>query len=127
MIISNKFFFTRGNFFKLAEIISYTKRKSFLKKKIGVTELVFELNCSKVKISAILKRHCCHSNSGYVTFVKESKLFRCHSMQVRSFLFFIKYYLSINADQIPNFSIFQKTVLNHLNLIEFTLADFYFR
>ena len=82
-----------------------------MKKKTGVTELVFDLNCSKVKISTILKRHCCHSNSSYVTFVKESKLFRCHSMQVRSFLFFIKYYLSIdglNANQIPNFSIVQK-------------------
>jgi hypothetical protein len=36
---------------------------------LGVTDVVYELNYFKSKISAILKHHCCHSNGSCVTFV----------------------------------------------------------
>jgi hypothetical protein len=36
---------------------------------MGVTYVVYELNYFKAKISAILKRHCCHSN-GITLFTK---------------------------------------------------------
>ena len=38
---------------------------------MGVTDVVYELNYFKAKISAILKRHCCHSNGSSVTFVQK--------------------------------------------------------
>ena len=34
-----------------------------------VTELIFQLNYFKRKISAILKRHCYHSNDSYISFL----------------------------------------------------------
>ena len=39
---------------------------------MGVTELVFQLNYFKGKISAILKSQFCHSNDSYVSFFKIS-------------------------------------------------------
>jgi hypothetical protein len=41
-----------------------------MKYKLGVIDVVFKLHYFKVKISAILEHHCCHSNGGSVTFVK---------------------------------------------------------
>ncbi len=41
---------------------------------MGVTELVFKLNYFKGKISAILKRHCCHSNHSHANFFQNLTL-----------------------------------------------------
>jgi hypothetical protein len=39
---------------------------------MNVTDIVFELNVFKVKISAILKRHCCQRNGSWVSSLKKS-------------------------------------------------------
>ena len=39
-------------------------RKLSMKKKLGVTELVWDIITIKVYLAAILKRLCCHSNGG---------------------------------------------------------------
>ena len=54
--------------FKNRKNNSKNQKESFREIKMGVTELVFQLNYFKGKISAILKRHCCHSNDSYVSF-----------------------------------------------------------
>ena len=53
-----------------AKIIKFTKKNHFMTN-LRVTDVIFELNYFKAKISAYLKRHCCHSNDSCLTFVKK--------------------------------------------------------
>jgi hypothetical protein len=51
-------------FFFNHENDSKYQKKSCYVIKMGVTDFIFELNYIKLIISAILKRHCFHGNSG---------------------------------------------------------------
>ena len=80
---------------------------------LRVTDVIFELmNYFKAKISAYLKRHCCHSNDSCLTFVK-----KIQALQMVFYISEIFFVFQKNTDLNRKFSIFfQKIMLSHLNV-----------
>jgi hypothetical protein len=80
---------------------------------LRVTDVIFEsMNNFKAKISAYLKRHCCHSNDSCLTFVKEIQ-----ALQTVFYISEIFFVFQKNTDLNRKFSIiFQKIVFSHLNV-----------
>ena len=75
---------------------------------MGVTGLFFEKNVLKGKMSAILKRHCYHSNGNDVIFVNSFQLLEDCSIYVVQFLSSNKKLLFKKLNLNHDFVIFQK-------------------
>ena len=73
------------NIFKFGLLITHTRIKLLIKKKMGVTQVFFELNKLKRKLAAILKRLCCHSNYSYTLFRHNFWFSKCCSISNISF------------------------------------------
>ncbi len=63
---------------------------------MGVTELVFQLNYFKRKISAILKRHCCHEHCQNIERCQNivAMLYREHTFIVLRWVITVQKYIS---------------------------------
>ena len=75
---------------------------------MGVTRPFFRVKCVKGKISAILKRHCYHSNGNDVIFVNNFQLLEDLSIYVVQFLSSNKKPLFKKLNLNHDFVIFQK-------------------
>jgi hypothetical protein len=75
---------------------------------MGVTSLFFEYDVLKSKMSAIMKRHCYHSNGYDVIFVNNFQLLEDCSIYVAQFLSSNKKPLFKKLNPNHNFVIFQK-------------------
>jgi hypothetical protein len=70
---------------------------------LRVTDVIFEsMNNFKAKISAYLKRHCCHSNDSCLTFVK--KIQALQTLFYISKIFFAFQKIQFLIENLPFFS-----------------------
>ena len=82
--------------------------KTFHEIKNGGNRPFFRVKCVKSKMSAILKRHCYHSNGNDVIFVNNFQLLEDCSIYVVQFLSSNKKPLFKKLNLNRNFVIFQK-------------------